>query len=158
MCKISRYDYVDENEQADDFMDAFHLCRCGGAAGVNAIPSATMRKILPLAGCLVTWLPHVASEPAKIIIRGRTPFKWLLNFTLIQIRESYARAVRVHCDLIEEHVKDAWCFEKYIGTIMTRRLKCQWMSWRFSRRSARNTQYYALILLTKRCHLSTSFN
>lgn len=32
--------------EADDFMDAFHLCRCGGAAGVNAIPSATMRKIL----------------------------------------------------------------------------------------------------------------
>lgn len=32
--------------EADDFMDAFHLCRCGGAAGVNAISSATMRKIL----------------------------------------------------------------------------------------------------------------
>jgi len=32
--------------QADDFMDAFHQCRCRGAEGVNAISSATMRNIL----------------------------------------------------------------------------------------------------------------
>lgn len=34
--------------KADDFMDAFHQCRCRGAEGVNAISSATMRNILHL--------------------------------------------------------------------------------------------------------------
>jgi len=32
--------------QVDDFMDAFHLCRCGGPEGVKAIPRATLRNVL----------------------------------------------------------------------------------------------------------------
>ena len=77
--------------EADDFMDAFHLCRCGGAAGVNAIPSATMRKILPLAGCLVTSCYTTTCEGDRYVCIQKKKSKaeppssrWLVKFTFMR--------------------------------------------------------------------------
>lgn len=129
-CIFQFFSSKPSDPKADDFMDAFHQCRCRGAEGVNAISSATMRNILHLDVEVSWYWKYVGSFLNKTplyvgLCLRKLNFRWWNVDALGQDLWKYIRSIKPKGnDHNDQHAvwswsiisnncdpqKDAWCF------------------------------------------------